>query len=420
MVELNIVATDPAPVLPDAAVTISDDYVNLQQVFTFSPIDTNAGHYSYQILSGNSDGVFSITAGGVVQIANPSLLNASITPSYNLVVKVIENGDISRTDNATLVVTVLAAQTDETSVIADNSFASGANLSLEMMLSGENNEPVQIIPLSTGGSLVIGTVSSASVSPRIFVAKLTSNGDIDTSYAEQGLFKNKIIFSLLSERAVAAVVTGTNELVILVNYTDNPGSGFFLVKLTAQGVLDSSFGSGVGYVICAVNECGGDAEATDLLLNEIGHYVVAGAREGTDAFLLEYADSGYQDGWIGNISTTEQFDLVRQDSDGNYYAVGTSTTGFILVARFNSSFDLDSGTFGCAPSCVGYQEYSFSQLSTAAFDAVLHNDELYIVGSATSVAAPSSPDGISLKWPVMGVWIQVLVPALVLLWSMDT
>lgn len=397
MVELNIVANNTAPVLPDTAVTISDGYANLQQVFTFNPTDANTGNYSYQILSGNPGGVFSITAGGTIQIANSSLLNASTTPSYSMVVQVTENGDTSLVDTATLVVTVLAAQTDETSVIADNSFASGTNLPLEMMLSGENNEPAQIIPLSAGGSLVVGTASSSSILPRIFVAKLTSDGDIDSSYADQGLFKNKIISSSSSERAVAAVVTSSNELVVLVNYVDNLGSGFFLFKLSAQGELDDSFGNSVGYVICAANECGGDAEATDLLLNNLGHYVVSGVRGGTDAFLLEYADSGYQNGWISNISAIEQFDVVRQDSDDNYYGIGQSSSGFIVVARFSSSFALDSSTFGCTPSCIGYQEYGFSQLSTEPFDAVLYNDDLYVVGSVTNGAAPASPDGLFFK-----------------------
>lgn len=396
-VELNISPVNDPPSLQDAAVTISDDYVNAQHVLTLIQYDADPGSYGYDIISGDANGVFAITSGGSIQIANSSLLDAVTTASYSLVVKVTENGDPTLVDTATVVITVIAAQTDETQVVADNSFASGGNLPLEMMLSGENNEPAQIIPLSDGGSLVVGTVSSSSILPRIFVAKLTSDGDIDSSYAEQGLFKNKIISGSSSERAVAAVVTSSNELVVLVNYADNMGSGFFLFKLSETGVLDGSFGSSIGNIVCAANECGGHAEATDLLLNNLGHYVVSGVRGGTDAFLLEYADSGYQAGWISTSTAIKQFDLVRQDSDYNYYGIGQSASGFIVVARFSSYFALDTSTFGCTPSCIGYREYGFSQLSSVPHDAVLYNDELYVVGSVTDAAASGSPDGLFFK-----------------------
>ncbi|WP_233009230.1 Ig-like domain-containing protein [Rheinheimera faecalis] len=399
-VELNISPVNDPPSLQDAAVTISDDYVNAQHVWTMTQYDADPGSYSYQILSGNSAGVFAITAGGTIQIANSSLLDAGTTASYSLVVQVTENGDASLVDTASVVITVIAAQTFETSVIADNSFASGGNLSLQMMLSGEYNNPTQVIPLSDGRSLVIGTVGPAA-SSKIFVARLTADGGIDTSYADRGLFKNKILIDSLSEQSVAAVVTSSNELVVLVNYVDSLGSGFFLFKLSETGVLDGSFGSGMGNIVCAANECGGHAEATDLLLNNLGHYVVSGSRDGTNAFVLEYADSGYQAGWISTLSSMEQFDLVRQDSDHNYYVVGQSSTASIIVARFSSSFSLDTTAFGCdtnlPPVCSGYREYNFSFAEAKAYDAVLYNDELYVVGSVTESSAPTSPDGLVFK-----------------------
>ncbi len=394
-VNLVITPVNDAPELQNASVTITDAYVNLQSVVTMTLSDPDPGSYSYEILSGNSAGVFAITSGGVIKIANQTLLNASTTPSYSLVVKVTEDNNTSLTDTATVSISVQAGVTTQTTVIPDTAFAGGDNLSLQMMLSGDENDPAKIIPLDDGRSLVVGTVTS-SYGQEVFVTRLTADGSIDDSYADRGLFRSQIL-SGTTEQAVAAVLTQSGELVVLANYMDNPGSGFFLFKLSAAGVVDDDFGSGLGYLICAANECGGDAQATDLIVNHNGHYVVSGVKDGDKAFLLEYADSSYQDGWISPIADITQFDLVRQDSDHNYYAVGKSADGYIMVARFLPTLDLDSGAFNCNSGCAGYQEYSFSQLSSQAYDAVLYNDELYVVGTVTDSAAATSPDGLFFK-----------------------
>lgn len=395
-VELNILPVNAPPVLQDATVTIYDDYVNSQQVLTMTLTDQDPGSYSFEILSGNTGGVFAITSGGVIQVADSSLLDAGTTASYSLVVKVTENGDTNLTDTATVIISVIAAPTDETTVIADTGFAGGANLALEMMLSGEYNDPVQIIPQSDGRSLVIGNVSN-SFEQELFVVRLNPDGSLDSSYADKGLFRSKVFSVYTTEQAVAGVVTSNNELVILANYSETGGSGFYLIKLSDDGALDYSFGSMQGYVLCEYSPCdSGDVQATDLLLNHLGHYVVSGSKDDR-AFLFEFADSGYQAGWVSTITSVEAFDLVRQDSDHNYYGIGQSSADHIVIARFSSSFVLDSSTFGCTPGCVGFREYDFSLYSSKPYDAVLYNDELYVVGSVTESSAPTSPDGLFFK-----------------------
>lgn len=397
-VELNITPVNDPPSLQDATVTISDDYVNSQHVLTMTQYDADPGSYSYQILSGNSAGVFAISSGGIIQVADASLLDAATTASYSLVVQVTENGDPALVDTATVVITVTAAQNYETSVLPDTSFAGGSHLSLEMMLSGEDNDPVQIIPLSDGRSLVIGSVSN-SYQHQVFVMRLNPDGSVDSSYASKGLFRNSFFNSYSTEQAVAGVLTSNNELVLLVNYTETNASGFYLMKLGENGLLDYGFGPGSqGYLLCEYSPCdSGDMQATDLLLNHNGHYVVSGVKNGSHAFLFEFTDSGYQGGWLSTLSTVKQFDLVRQDSNHNYYGIGQSSANRIVIARFSSSFVLDSSTFGCTPGCVGFREYDFSLYASKAYDAVLYNDALYVVGSVTESSALTSPDGVFFK-----------------------
>ncbi|KKK99953.1 tandem-95 repeat protein [Rheinheimera mesophila] len=399
-VELNISPVNDPPSLQDAAVTISDDYADLQPVLTLTLNDIDPGNYSYEIIAGNQDAVFAIGAGGVITVVNSSLLDAGSTASYSLVVKVTENSDTNLVDTATVVITVIAAQVEETTVIPDTGFASGSNLILDLMLSGEYNEPAQIIPLSDGRSLILGTVVNSS-GPEIFVARLNADGSIDSAYADKGVFRSKILSVYSTEQAVAAVLTSSNELVVLANYSENTDSGFYLIKLNQDGSLDNDFGNLQGYVLCEFTPCDtADVHATDLVLNHLGHYVVAGRKDGR-AFLFEFADSGYQTGWTSTLSSLVQFDLVRQDSGHNYYAVGQSSAGFITVARFSSSFHPDTTTFGCdtamPPVCAGYKQYDFALAGSVAYDAELYNDELYLIGTVTESSAPASPDGLLFK-----------------------
>ena len=399
-VELNIAPVNDPPSLQDATVTISDDYADLQHVMTMTLYDVDPGNYSYEIIAGNSDGVFAIISGGIIKVVNSSLLDAGSTASYSLVVKVTENGDASLVDTATVVITVIAAQTEETTVIADTGFAGGSNLTLDMMLSGEYNEPAQIIPLNDGRSLILGTVANSS-EQEIFVVRLNADGSVDPAYADKGVFRSKILSAYTTEQAVAGVLTSSNELVVLSNYSESAGSGFYLIKLSENGTLDSNFGNMLGYVLCQFSPCdSGDVQATDLMLNHLGHYVVSGSKDGS-AFLFEFADSGYQAGWVSTLGSMEQFDLVRQDSDHNYYAIGQSSTGYITVARFSSSFNPDTTAFGCntalPPVCSGYQQYDFALAGSIAYDAELYNDELYLIGTVTESSAPASPDGLLFK-----------------------
>ena len=404
-VELNVTSVIDAPVLQDATVSIVDDYVNMQHVVTLSLFDPDPGSYSYEILSGNTGGVFALTTDGSIQVANASLLDASTTPSYSLQVKVTKDTNDSLSDTATVVIYVTAAVQKETSVLTDNAFAGGGALSVKMMLSGEYNDPEQIIPLSDGRSLVLGTISSY-YAEEIFVARLKADGSVDSSYAHQGIFRSKIFSSSTSEQLVEAVLTVDNELVILVNYSESGSTGFYLLKLDAEGALDYDFGDSLGYIICEAAECSNTAVASDVLLNHSGHYVVSGTKEGATPFLFEFADSGYQTGWSATLSSVATFDLVRQDSQNNYYGIGQSDTNHIVVVRFSSAYILDATSFGCSsgnPSdCIGYQIYDFSAISSMAYDAVLYNDELYLTGALTNSSAPASSDALFFKLTTNG------------------
>jgi len=71
--------------------------------------DPNAGQtLTYTILSGNSNGVFTINSlSGVLTVANSSALNYEVTPSFALVIKVQDNGSGNLSSQANISVTLI-------------------------------------------------------------------------------------------------------------------------------------------------------------------------------------------------------------------------------------------------------------------------------------------------------------------------
>lgn len=111
-VELNIMPDNMPPDVPpdlqDATATISDDYVDLQFVLAMTLYDSVPGSYSYEIISGNDGDAFGINSGGEIRVNDSAQLDAAMTPTYYLMVKVTKNNDSNLTDFAVVTIHVTA------------------------------------------------------------------------------------------------------------------------------------------------------------------------------------------------------------------------------------------------------------------------------------------------------------------------
>ncbi len=120
IVKLNNI--NSPPVIAPQTFTVAENAPNTTLVGTVVASDPNAGQTkTYSIVSGNTSGAFSINASnGNILVTNSSVLNAEVTPSFALVIKVADNGNPSLSAQATI--TINLTDVNEAPVVVDQTF----------------------------------------------------------------------------------------------------------------------------------------------------------------------------------------------------------------------------------------------------------------------------------------------------------
>ncbi len=154
-----------------------------------------------------------------------------------------------------------------------------------------------------------------------------------------------------------AVAQQTDGKYVMAGWSDSGGTrDFAVVRYNFDGSLDTTFGSGNGYVITAVGT--GADEAQDIRILSSGKILVQGyAINGgsNDIALVQYNSDGSLDTSFGGgtgrimsgISGEDTGYAMNIQSDGKILVAGTNGNDFLL-ARFNSNGSLDTsfGTSG--------------------------------------------------------------------------
>jgi uncharacterized delta-60 repeat protein len=277
--------------------------------------------------------------------------------------------------------------------------------------------------LADGSILVVGTVDTGGAAASDWlVAKLTADGDVDTTWASAGLAQ--ISFDLGGDRVdVASALAVQPDGRIVVSGHATVGSGNLdpaAARLLANGSLDPTF-SGDGRT--TIPMLGSEDFASAVALGPAGTIYLAGHAgaflEG-DSFVVRLLPGGALDSnfAIGGIRTfrynplRESFaDALALQPDGAVVVAGRSltlapeATGDMGVARL-----LPSGTLDSSFSGNGLTEIAFDQgggagladLDSAA--AVLApGGGIVVVGSAQKTAAQYAADAA-----VARLWISVL------------
>jgi len=120
IVKLNNI--NSPPVIAPQTFTVAENAPNTTLVGTVVATDPNAGQTkTYSIISGNTSGAFSINASnGNILVTNMTVLNFEVTPSFALVVKVMDNGNPSLSAQATI--TINLTDVNEAPVVVDQTF----------------------------------------------------------------------------------------------------------------------------------------------------------------------------------------------------------------------------------------------------------------------------------------------------------
>jgi len=250
----------------------------------------------------------------------------------------------------------------------DLSFGTGGKV-VTSIGSGTSDVGYSVVVQSDGKIVVAGSSGNDSTFPRtpldFALVRYTSSGALDSSFGTGG--KVTTNFGSGDDVAYSAVVQSDGKIVVAGYSTPTLGGNedFALVRYTADGALDSSFGTG-GKVTTPIGSS--DDYGYSVAVQSDGKIVVAGYSYIGDAdfALVRYTSSGALDmsfGTGGKVTTPigDGPDLGRSvalQSDGKIVVAGSSWIGsnydFALV-RYTADGALDKsfGTGGKVTTPIG-------------------------------------------------------------------
>ncbi|MBV2167621.1 MAG: hypothetical protein KUL82_02830 [Bdellovibrio sp.] len=252
---------------------------------------------------------------------------------------------------------------------------------------------------SDGKIVVVGNteLESTGKDEKISVWRLSSNGNIDSSFGSDG----RVQFSLSSTHdlhRVTNVKIQSNGKIVLTGYEGNHFDfDIFLVRLNGDGSFDSSFGTDG---IVKFNPPGNAGFAADLEFLSDGKILIAGSKyNGGENFLVARflsngtLDTGFNGGlgyslaaYGDNVSNRAHGIAVQ--SDGKILIIGGSyLTDRIrpVVMRFNANGTMDTG-FGVS----GFREVDFGADDSAPTKVLVKSDGKIIVTGYSSFWATNT------------------------------
>jgi uncharacterized delta-60 repeat protein len=280
---------------------------------------------------------------------------------------------------------------------------------------GDGNEDVRSIGLAADGKIVLaGNTVAKDGSVNMVVARLNADGTPDTSFAKDGGDGTPEGFTAVSLGSGDDVVNdmalaADGKIVVAGTHGPKDNSNITVLRLNADGTLDSSFGTaddGTPNGVVSISLGEGSDIARGVALTPDGKIVVAGDSKSKDgstnvivarlnadgsldnAFAL--ADDGTPNG-ISQTSLGEGNDFATDvilDSKGRiivagYHQQGSSTN--VAVMRFNPDGTLDE-VFGTAEDDTpnGIVNVSYGEGDDTATGVAMQGEKLILVGGTTT------------------------------------
>ncbi|HXS80474.1 MAG TPA: putative Ig domain-containing protein [Gammaproteobacteria bacterium] len=282
----------------------------------------------------------------------------------------------------------------------DTTFGGGDGIVATTVAAGfARDEALRVTVQSDGKIVVVGYAQNAPNFPPppstqfadIAVARYNADGSLDAAFGTGGIVKTEIGTGALADVAQAVLVQADGGIVI-AGYTTSTTTAqdFALVRYTASGALDTTFGGGDGIVITAVTPS--SDQARSILQQPDGRIVVVGhALTGSDFALARYNVDGTPDMTFGtngvvvhsvSAGTDSAAGVVLQ-ADGKLLVGGSAGTDFAVV-RYNVNGTVDT-TFGIN----GVVTTSISPGVDVAVGVALQADGKIVVGGhAQSLNGP--------------------------------
>ncbi|MGB1318541.1 MAG: hypothetical protein ACPG5W_10055, partial [Flavobacteriales bacterium] len=212
-----------------------------------------------------------------------------------------------------------------------------------------NSDIAWDLAVQPDGKIVFTGTTSVVNSPRLYVARINPDGSFDNSFGNAGVvvppnvnFSEGLAMAMQPDGKIVAcgVVGGTN------------GLDFYVVRLNADGSMDTNFGVG-GELVAELSP--DSDQATDVLIQPDGKIIVLGQSwNGTnyDAALIRLNPDGSLDNTF-SFDGIVKLDIAGSDdpvqmalgSDGKIAAINRASNAESVVFRLNADGTPDA-TFG--------------------------------------------------------------------------
>ncbi len=257
--------------------------------------------------------------------------------------------------------------------------------------NGDNAQKVLVQPDQK--ILTVGMSFDATFASQAKVLRYMPDGALDTDFGTNGIFSYALDFEA---NLYSAVLTSEGKIVLVGSTTDYQTYRILLIRLNADGTLDTDFGTG-GVVAQAVTEAPafGEDKGYDLVLDADGNILVCGTSFGADytdrpvvvRFTADGAlDTGFGTNGVATIPVGEypsDFKGIAVQPDGKIVVTGTYGNGLqwwvLLLARFEADGSLDN-SFGTN----GVVKYNYGSVDDEAEDLALLSDGSILVAGFTA------------------------------------
>lgn len=263
----------------------------------------------------------------------------------------------------------------------DTSFA---YQSLSTSVQGQISTATAIAQQTDGKLVIAGISNNTNFVPRFFVARLNSNGTLDTTFGTGG-----VVFTQNGNTALATAIKIQSDGKIVVSGTSQ--SGHLAMRYNTNGTLDTTFGnSGISNTVV-----GGTSQCNSSVIQTDGKIILSGFVDNNFS-LVRLTTTGILDpswGVTGRVSTpfatTAEIQATVLQSDGKVVAAGYMDNQ-IALARYTTTGALDTsyGTSGQVVTPVGQ--------AARAFGAALQTDGKVVV------AGSSNPNLVVTRYTTTG------------------
>jgi uncharacterized delta-60 repeat protein len=226
----------------------------------------------------------------------------------------------------------------------------------------QNGSSSEAVAVQSDSKVVVAGLSHSAGNPNHFtVARYNTDGSLDSTFGTGGIVVVPPSTSPAGDAAQAIAIQPADGKILVAGqdliYTKKTGyySDWAVVRLNTNGTLDTTFGSGSGYVLTSFAPLNTAPVASAIAVQSNGKIVVAGEGNGGIG-LARYNGDGSLDKTFGSggkvVNTSIAWGLVGQmvtiDSAGRIDAVGyanVGTTAELAVARYLASGTPDT-SFG--------------------------------------------------------------------------